>query len=162
MVSDSLWSCGLWHAMLPCPSPTPRAYSNSCLLSRWCHPTISSSVASFYPQSFTASGSFLMSQLFVSGSQSFRASTSASVLPMNIQDWFPLGLTGLISLLSRGLSRVFSSLKASILWCSAFFMVQLSHLLIVIVYCNIILQLEYMCVSTCKYVLKRDPSIEII
>ena len=99
-------------------------------LSRWCHSSISSSFTSFScPQSFSASGSFPMSRLFESGGQSTRASASATVLPMNTQGWFPLGLTDLISLLSKGLSRVFSStsLKASILWRSAFFMVQLSH-----------------------------------
>ena len=98
------------HARLPCPSPSPRAYSNSCSLSWWCHPTILSSVIPFSSclQCFRESGSFLMSQLFASGGQSIRASASASVLPMNIQDWFPLRLTGLISLQSKGFSRVFS------------------------------------------------------
>ena len=102
---------GLQHARLPCPSLSPRVRSNSCPLSQWCHPTISSSVAPFSsrPQSFPASGSFPVSQLFISGSQSTRASASASVLPVNIQDWFPLGLTSLISLLSKGLAGVFSS-----------------------------------------------------
>ena len=101
---------GLQHARLPCPSPSPRVCSDSCPLRRWCHPTISSPVVPFssHLQSFPASGSFLMSQLFTSGGQSIRA--SASVLPMNIQDWFPLGFTGFISLLSKGLSRVFSSI----------------------------------------------------
>ena len=99
------------HARPPCPSPTPRVHPNSCSLSWWCHPTISSSVDPFSscPQSFPASGSFQMSQLFVSGGQSIRVSASASVLPMNIQDWFPLGWTGWISLQSKGLSRVFSN-----------------------------------------------------
>ena len=99
------------HARLSYPSPTPGACSNSCPLSRWCHPTISSSAAPFssYSQSFPASGSFPVSWLFTSGGQSVGASTLASVLPVNIQDWPPLGLTGLISLLSKGLSRVFSS-----------------------------------------------------
>ena len=102
---------GLQHSRLSCPSPTPRACLNSCPLSQWCHPTISSSVTPFSscPRSFPASGSFLMSQLFPTGGQSTGVSASASVLPMNIQDWFPLGLTGLISLQSKGLSRVFSS-----------------------------------------------------
>ena len=109
VVSYSLWSDGLQHARLPCPSPSPVACSNSCLSSQWCHATISSVIHFSYLQSFSASGSFLMSQLFASGSQSIGASASASVLPMNIQDWFPLGLTGLISLQSKGLSRVFSS-----------------------------------------------------
>ena len=92
-------------------SPSPRACSNSCSLSWWCHPTITFSVIPFSSclQSFPASGSFLMSQLFTSGGQSIRASASASVLPMNIQDWFSLGLTGLISLLFKGLSGVFST-----------------------------------------------------
>ena len=95
----------------PCPSPTHGIYSDSCPLSRWCHPTISSSVVpfSFRLQSFLASGSFQMSQFFPSGGQSIRVSASASVLPVNIQDWFPLGWTGWISLQSNGLSRVFSN-----------------------------------------------------
>ena len=102
---------GLQHARPPCPSPTPRVYSNSCPLSRWCHPTISSSVVPFSSrfQSFPASGSFPMSQLFTSGGQSIGVSASTSVLPMNTQDWSPLGWTGWISLLSKGLSRVFSN-----------------------------------------------------
>ena len=102
---------GLQHARLPCPSPTLRVHSNSCPLSRWCHPTISSSVVPFFscPQSFPASGSFPVSQLFTSGGQSIGASASTSVLAMNIQGWVPFRLTGLISLQSEGLSRVFSS-----------------------------------------------------
>ena len=98
VMSDSLQPQGLQHARLPCPSPTPRACSNSCPLSWWCHPTISSSVILFSSclPSFPASGSFPNSQFFESGGQSIGASASASVLPMNIQDWFPLGLTGLI------------------------------------------------------------------
>ena len=109
VVSDSLRPHGLQHTRLPCPSPTPGACSNSCPLSQWCHPAISSSVIPFSSclQSFPASGSFPMSQVFTSGGQSIGA--SASVLPMNIQDWFPLRLTGLISLQSKGLSRVFSN-----------------------------------------------------
>ena len=109
VMSDSLQPHGLQHARPPCPSPTPGVYSNSCPLSRWCHPAISSSVVPFSscPQSFPASGSFLMSQLFASDGQSIGA--SASVLPMNIQGWFPFGLIGLISLLSKGLSRIFSN-----------------------------------------------------
>ena len=108
---NSLQPHGLQHARLPCPSPTPRAYSHSCPSSRWCHRTISSSVIPFSSclQSFPSSGSFPMSQFFTSGGQSTGAWALASVLPMNIQDWFPLGLTGLISLLSKGLSRVFSN-----------------------------------------------------
>ena len=100
VVSNSLQPHGLQHARLPCPSPTPGAYSNSCSLSRWCHPTISFSVVpfSFCLQSFPASGSFPVSQFFTSGGQSIGISASASVLPMNIQGWFPLGWTGWISL----------------------------------------------------------------
>ena len=102
---------GLQHPRLPCPSPSPRACSNSCPLNWWCHPTIPSSIMSFSSclQSFPASGFFLMSWLFASGGQRIGALASESVLPMNIQDWFPLGLTGLISLQSKGLSRVFSN-----------------------------------------------------
>ena len=109
VMSNSLWPRGLQHARLPCPSPSPGACSNSCPLSRWCHPTISSSTIPFSscPQSFPASGSFQMSQLSVSGGRSIGVSASASVLPMNIQDWFPLRWTGWISLVSKGLSRVF-------------------------------------------------------
>ena len=111
VMSDSLWPHGPQHVRLPCPSQTPRVHSNSCPLSQWCHPTISSSVVpfSFFLQSFPASGSFTMSQLFVSGGQSIGVSASASVLPMNIQDWFPLGWTDLISSQSKGLSGVFSN-----------------------------------------------------
>ena len=106
---NSLQPHGLQHARLPCPSPTPRACSNSYPSSRWCHPAILSFFVPFSscPQSFPASGSFPMSQFFTSGGQSIGVSASASVLPMNILDWFPLGLTGSISLLSKGLSRVF-------------------------------------------------------
>ena len=112
VVSDSLQPNGLQHARSPCPSPTPRAYSNSCPSSWWCHPTISSFVIplSSCLQSFPASGSFQMSQFFTSGGQSIRISALSSVLPMNIQDWFPLGWTGWISLQSKGLSRVFSNI----------------------------------------------------
>ena len=103
VVSDSLWPHESQHARPPCPSPTPGVHSNSCPSSRWCHPSILSSVVPFSscPQSFPASGSFQMSQLFTSGGQSIGVSASASVLPMNIQDWFPLGWTGWISLLSK-------------------------------------------------------------
>ena len=112
VMSSCLWPHGLQHARLPCPSPSPRVCSNSCPLSQWCYPNFLSSVAHFSscPQSFPASGSFPVNQLFVSGSQRFGASASVSVLPMNIQDLFPLGLTVLISLLSKGLSRVFSNI----------------------------------------------------
>ena len=117
LVSSVTQSCltlqphGLLHSRPPRPSPTPRAYSNPCPLSRWCHSTISSSVISFSSclQSFPASGSFQMSQLFASGGQSIGVSALASVLPINIQGWFPLGWTGWISLQSKGLSRVFSN-----------------------------------------------------
>ena len=111
VVSNSLQPHGLYHARPCCPSPTPGVYSNSCPLSWWCYPTISSSVVPFSscPQSFPASGSFLMSQLFASGGQSIGVSTSTSVLPMNIRDWLPLGWPGWISLQSKGLSRVFSN-----------------------------------------------------
>ena len=112
VMSDSLWPHGLQHARLPCPSPAPRACSNSYPLSRWCHPTILSSVVPFSSclQTFPASGSFPMSQFFTSGGQTIGVSASASVLPMNSLDWFPLGVIGLISLLSQGLSRVFSNI----------------------------------------------------
>ena len=108
---NSLKPHGPQHARLPCPSSSPEVWLNSCPLSRWYHPTISSSVVPFSSchQSFPASGSFLVSQLFVSGGQSIGASASTSVLPVNIQVWFPLGLTGLISLQSKELSGVFSS-----------------------------------------------------
>ena len=111
VVSDSLWPHGLRHARPPCPSPTPGACSSSCPSSQWCHPTISSSVIPFSSclQSFPASGFFPTNQFFTSGGQNIGASASASVLPMNIQGWFPLGLTGWISLLSKGLSRVSSN-----------------------------------------------------
>ena len=106
VMSNCLWSHGLKYARPPCPTPTPGACSNSCLSSRWCHPTIPFSVPfSFCLQSCPASGSFQMSQFFTSGGHSIGA--SASVLPMNVQDWFPLGWTGWISLQSKGLSRVF-------------------------------------------------------
>ena len=110
-VSNCLWPHGLQHARLPCPSATLRACSNTCPSSWWCHPTISSSVVPFSPclQSFPASGSFPASQFFSSVGQRVGVSASASVLPMNIQDWFPLGLTGWISLQCKELSRVFSN-----------------------------------------------------
>ena len=109
--SDSLQLHGLQHARPPCPSPTPRVYSNSHPSSWWCHPAISSSVVLFSSclQSFPASGSFSISQFFTSAGQSIGASASAPVLSMNIQHWFPLGLAGLISLLTKRLSRVLSS-----------------------------------------------------
>ena len=111
VLSNSLWPHGLKHIRRPCPSPTPRACTNSCPSSPWCHPTISSSVVPFSSclQSFRASGCFPMIQFFTSGSQSIAVSASASVLPMNIHDWFPLGLTDLVSLQSKGHLRVFSN-----------------------------------------------------
>ena len=131
-MSDSLRPHEPQHARPPCPSPTPGVHPNPHPLSWWCHPTISSSVVPFSscPQSFPSSGSFQMSQLFASNGQIIGASVLASVLPMNIQGWFLLGLTGLISLLPKELLRVFSSTtiqKASILWCLAFFKAHLSH-----------------------------------
>ena len=112
VVSISLRPHGLQHARPPCPSSTPGGYSNSCPWSLWCHPTISSSVTPFssHLQSFPASGSFHMGRFFASGGQSIGVSASTSVFPMNIQGWFPLGWTRLISLQSKGLSRVFSNI----------------------------------------------------
>ena len=130
VVSNSLWPHKLQHARPPCPSPTSGVYSNSYASSWWCHPAISSSVVPFssFPQSLEASGSFPMSQLFAWGGQSTGVSASASALLMNTQDWSPLGWTGWISLQSKGLPLLqHHSSKASILWCSAFFTVQLSH-----------------------------------
>ena len=119
VMSNSLRPHGFQHARLPCPLPSPGVCSYSCPLSQWCHPTISASVTPFSSclQSFSASGSFQMNWLFPSGGQSIGASASASVLSMNIQGWFPLGMIGLISLLSKGLSRVFST----IVWKHQFF-----------------------------------------
>ena len=132
VMSKSLWPHGLQHTRLPCPSPNPETCSNSCPSSQWCHPTISSSVIPFSSclQSFPASGSFPVSQFFALDGQSIGVSTSASVLPLNIQDWFPLGWTGWISLQPKegtlkSLLQHHSS-KASILWCWAFFIIQLS------------------------------------
>ena len=137
-MSNSLWPHELQNIRLPCPSLSPGVCSNSCPLSRWCHPTISSSVVPYSSrlQSFPASGSLTMSQLFASGGQITEVSVSESVFPMNIQDWFPLGLTDLISLLSKGLSSVFSSTtiwRASVLWHSAFFY---SFLFLFIYFCT--------------------------
>ena len=125
VVSDSLQPHEPQHARPPCPSPTPGVYPNSCPLSRWCHPTISSSVVPFSscPQSLPTSGSFQMSQLFASGGQNIGVSASTSVLPMNTQNWSPLGWTGWISLQSKGLSRVFSN---TIVQKHQFFSAQLS------------------------------------
>ena len=129
VMSDSCQPHGLQHARSPCPSPSPRVCSNSCALIRWCHPTISSSVVHFSSclQSFPASRYFPMSWLFTSDGQSVETSASASVLPTNIQGWFPLELTGLISLLSKGLSRVFSSTVWKHQVLGILYMVQLSN-----------------------------------
>ena len=136
VMSDFLHPHELQHVRIPCPSLSPGVCANSCPLSQWSHPTISFSVTLFFscPQSLPAPGSFPTSWLFTSGGRSIGASASASVLPMNIQHWFPLRFTGLISLLSKGLSRVFfqhHNSEASVLRCSAFFMVQLSHLYVI-------------------------------
>ena len=130
VVFDSLQPHELQHARPPCSSPTPRVHPNPCPLSRWCNPTISSSVVPFSSrlQSFPASGSFQMSQFFALGGQSIGVSASVSVLSVNIQDWFPLGGTGLISLQPNGLSRVFSNATVQKhQFFGTFFMVQLSH-----------------------------------
>ena len=130
-MADSLQLHGLQHTRLPCPSLSPGVCSNSCSLSQWCHLSILSSITPFSSHliSFLATGSFPMSQLFTSGGQSVRASASVSVFPMNIQGWFSLGLTVLISLLSKGLKSLLQrhNSEALILWHSAFFMVQLSQ-----------------------------------
>ena len=131
VVSNSLQPHEPQHARPPCPSPTPGVFSNSCPLSRWCHPAISSSVIPFSscPQSLPESGSFPMSQLFASGGQSTGVSASASVLPMNTQDWSPSGWTGWISLYSKGLSRFFSNttVQKHQFFSTQLFTVQLSH-----------------------------------
>ena len=125
VMSDSLQPYGLQHSRLPCPSPSPRVGSNSCPLSQWYHPPISSFVIPFSSclQSFPASGSFPMSQFFPSGGRSIGVSASASVLPMSYQDWFSLGRTGCISLLSKGLSRVSSDTIFTLfsLWLKIFY-----------------------------------------
>ena len=131
VMSDSLQPHGLQHTRPPCLSPTPRAYSNSCPSSQWCHPTIPSSVIPFssHLQSFLASGCFPMSQLFAWGGQNIGVSASASACPVNIQDWFPLGWTGWIFLQSKGLSRIFSNTtvqKHQFFSTQLFFIVQLS------------------------------------
>ena len=125
VMSDSLWPHGLQHARPSCPSPTPRVYSNSCPLRRWCHPTISSSVVPFFscPQSLPASESFPVSQPFAWGGRSIGVSALASVLPKNTQGWSPSEWTGWISLQSKGLSRVFSN---TIVQKHQFFSAQLS------------------------------------
>ena len=118
VMSDALQPHWLQHTKLPWPSPTPGVYSNSCPLSQWCHPTISSSMVPFFShlQSFPASGYFLVSQFFPSGGQSIGISASASVFPMNIQDWSPSEWTGWISLQSKGLSRVLSNTTETLRW----------------------------------------------
>ena len=131
-MSDSLQPCGLQHARPPCPSPTPKVYPNSCPLSQWCHPTISSSVVPFSScfQSFPTSGSFYMSQFLASGGQGIGVSASTSVLPVSIWDWFPLNALVGSPCSSRDSQKSpptpYTS-KASTLWCSAFFILQLSH-----------------------------------
>ena len=131
VVSNYLQPHELQHTRPPCPSPTPGICPNSCTSSRWCHPAISFSVVPFSccPQSLPASESFPMSQIFIWGGQSIGVTALASVLPVNIQNWFPVGMTGWISLQSKGLSSLLQhySSKASILQCLAFFIVQLLH-----------------------------------
>ena len=128
---DCLRPHGLQHSRPPCPLPTPRVYSNSCPLSQWCHPAISFSIIPFSSdlQTFPSLGFFQMSQIFTSGGQSIEVSASASGLPMNIQDWFPLGLTGWISLQSKGLTRIFSNttVQKHQFFGAQLFIVQLSH-----------------------------------
>ena len=138
VVSNSLQSHGLQHARFPCISPTPTAYSNSCPSSQWCHPTISSSVNPFSSclQSFPALGSFPMSQLFASGGQSIRVSASASVLPVSTQDCSPLEWTDWISLLSKGLSRVFFNTTVQK---HQFFSAQLSFFFFLFIYLFILI-----------------------
>ena len=136
VMPNSLWPHELQHSSLPCPSPFPRICSKSYPLSRWCHPAIAFSVLPFSAclQSFPASGSFPMSQLFTSGGQSIGASASEPVLPMNIQGWFPLRVTSLISLMFKGPSRVFSNTTVQkhqffngqlSLWCNSYFYTRL-------------------------------------
>ena len=132
VMSNSFRPHGLQQSRLPCPSPTPRAYSNSCPLNQWCHPIISFSVIPFSSclQSFPASGSFLMSQFFISGGPNIGVSASASVLPMNIQNSITFRMNWLDLLAIQGTRKSLlqhHSSKASILWCSAFFIVHLSH-----------------------------------
>ena len=143
VVSDSLWPRGLQHARLPCPSPT-RAFSNSCPLSRWCHSTISFSVVPFTSclQSFPASGSFPVTQFFASGGQSIGVSALTSVLPMNIQDWYPLRWTGWISLQSKGL-----------FFCFLIFIFTIFYFTILYWYCR---TLTWICYG-CKWVPNPEP-----
>ena len=142
VMSNSLWPHGLQHSRLSCPSPTPGAYSNSHSSHQWCHPIILSSVIPFSSclQSFPASGSFQMSRFFASGGQNNGASASASVLPMNTQDWSPLGWTGWISLQSKGLSRVFSNTtvqKHQFFHTQLFLWVNLASILFFVYYLNL-------------------------
>ena len=143
-MSDTLQPHGLQHARPPCPSPTPRVHSNSCPLSRWYHPAISSSVIPFSSclQSFPASGSFPITQFFTSGAQSIGVSASTSVLLMNIQDWFSLGWTGWISLQSKGLSRVFSN-TINWNWLFLFFFLLSFTLLFWVCFCRPFLSLMF-------------------
>ena len=149
VMSDSLQPHEPQHTRPPCPSPTPGVHSNSCPLSQWCHPTISSSVIPFSscPQSLPASGSFQMSQLFALGVQSIRLSASTSVLPKNTQDWSPLGWTGWISLQSKRLSRVFSNTTVQK---HQFFSTHLSHRT------SLVVQLLRLCASSAG---TQDPSL---
>ena len=149
-MSDSLRPHGLQCNRPHCPSPIPRVYSNSGPSSQWCHTTISSSVVPFSscPQSFPASESFPLSQFFASGGQSTGASASASVLPMNIQDWFPLGLTGLVSLQSKGLSRVFSNTtvqKHQFFSTQLFLLLKLTYLVLLFNVAHVIISIRLCC-----------------
>ena len=157
VVSNSLQLHGLQHARLPCSSPTSGGYSNSCLSSQWYHSTISSSVIPFFSclPSFPASRSFPMSQLFESGGQNIGVSASASVLPMSIQDWFPLGWTDWISLHSKGPSRVFYNTSAEILQHSTFCIDIQTHETRIPSYCNIKRSSLRHIISNCKKSLKK-------
>ena len=148
-----LFSCSVM-SRLPCPSLFPRVCSNSCLLSQWCHPSISCSVAPFSSclQSFPASGSFPTIRLLASNGQSIGTSASASVLPMNIQGWFPLGLTGLISLQSKGLSRAFSS---TTVWKNQFFITP-THIHTRLLEKLLLLMLQNLMIHKAQLIQKRD------
>ena len=175
-MSDSLRPHGLQHARLPCPSPSLRNCSNSCPWSWWCHPTISSFVVpfSFCLQSFPASGSFSVSHFFPSGGQSIEASGSASVLPMNIQDWFPLGFTGLFSSLSKRLSRVFSNttvqkhqlfaaLMSNFIWMfeANYFALFTSLFSLLLAHCIVLIQVFFPSFSKCSLILFPEPSLSL-
>ena len=157
VVPNSLQPHGLQHARPPCPSPTPGVYPDSCPFSRWCHQTISSSVVPFSSclQSFPTSGSFQMSQLFTSGGKNIGVSTSTSVLPMNTQDWSPLGWTGWISLQSKELSKVFYNTSAEILQHSTFCIDIQTHETRIPSYCNIKRSSLRHIISNCKKSLKK-------